>query len=578
MSGTQHPGSGKPIPKFPTKQMTILALCRICEPIAFMSIFPYIYYMIRDFEVTNQESEIPVYAGMVTSAFAFAEFSSGVAWGKLSDRIGRKPVLLTGLAGTALSMLVFGFAPNLPVALLARALGGLLNGNIGVLQTTVAEMVTVKEHQPRAYTIMPFVWCLGSIVGPMLGGALAKPVDSWPTVFVPGSIWDRFPYLLPNLFCTIVVTIGVVIGILFLEETHEEKKYRHDPGLEAGKWIISKLTSCAETKSSRGEKVTDVAEVLSLLSEDEQPPGYQTTEGSPNLPSTPSPEPEELLDLNESISTPRPKPTTSKAFTRQVILNIVGYGILAYHTITFDSMLPTFLSTPSPSGDEIVPIALPFKFVGGYGLDTRQIGVVLSVQGIYSMIATVFLFPIFVRRLGALGLFRLIAISYPVLYITTPYLVLLPDSLRMVGVYVVVIWKCTCSTMAYPSNAILLTNSAPSLLLLGTINGVAASTASLCRAFGPTVSGWLFSAGLSLGYSGLAWWCSALITVAGAVLSLSMTDKGGRMDVDEKSEEDAEMGFEDHILDHKALDSALAAAEPRPADLEDDETDRVVVN
>jgi len=95
-----------------------------------MSIFPYVYFMIRDFKVTKNEREISVYAGMVTSAFALAEFSSGVIWGRLSDRIGRKPVLITGLAGTALSMLIFGFAPNLPVALLARALGGLLNGYV----------------------------------------------------------------------------------------------------------------------------------------------------------------------------------------------------------------------------------------------------------------------------------------------------------------------------------------------------------------------------------------------------------------------------------------------------------------
>jgi MFS family permease len=97
-----------------------------------MSIFPYVYFMIKDFGVTKHESEISVYAGMVTSAFTFAEFSSGVAWGRLSDRIGRKPVLLTGLAGTALSMLIFGFSPNLPVALLARGLGGLLNGYVEV--------------------------------------------------------------------------------------------------------------------------------------------------------------------------------------------------------------------------------------------------------------------------------------------------------------------------------------------------------------------------------------------------------------------------------------------------------------
>ncbi|TVY38057.1 putative membrane protein [Lachnellula subtilissima] len=552
MSGTQHPGPRKRTPEFPTRQMTILA---------FMSIFPYIYYMIQDFQVTKRESEIPIYAGMVTSAFAFAEFSSGLAWGRLSDKIGRKPVLLTGLAGTALSMLVFGFAPSLPVALLARALGGLLNGNIGVLQTTVAEMVTVKEHQP-----------FRSILGPMLGGALARPVLSYPSVFTPGSIWERFPYLLPNLVCTVIVSCGVVVGILFLEESHAEKKFRRDPGLEVGKWILSKFTRCAESKTLRCEKTSNLEEVVSLLSEDEQPPGYRTSEGSPKLPSTPSPEPHEPLDLNTPHVLRKSKPATTKAFTRQVVLNIVGYGILAYHTITFDSMLPTFLSTPAPLAEGATPWQMPFKFVDGYGLSTSQIGVILSVQGVYSMIATVFLFPFIVRRLGALGLFRCIAISYPILYVATPYLVLLPDSLRMVGVYVLVIWKCTFATMSYPSNAILLTNSAPSLLMLGTINGVAASMASLCRAFGPTASGFLFSAGLRIGYSGLAWWCSAIIAIAGAILSLSMTDKGGRMDVeDEKNDEEQELGFEDHVLDHESLNSALAVAEPRGLYTDDDE-------
>lgn len=91
-----------------------------------MSIFPYIYNMVRDFNV--EPNRISFYAGMVTSAFTFAEFSTGMLWGRLSDKIGRKPVLLTGLAGTALSVLVFGFAPNIWVALIARALGGLLNG------------------------------------------------------------------------------------------------------------------------------------------------------------------------------------------------------------------------------------------------------------------------------------------------------------------------------------------------------------------------------------------------------------------------------------------------------------------
>lgn len=93
-----------------------------------MSIFPYAYYMVQSFNITNDPDWIAIYVGLITSAFAFAEFSSGVIWGRISDRIGRKPVLLAGLGGTALSMLLFGFARNLPMALLARALGGLLNG------------------------------------------------------------------------------------------------------------------------------------------------------------------------------------------------------------------------------------------------------------------------------------------------------------------------------------------------------------------------------------------------------------------------------------------------------------------
>lgn len=93
-----------------------------------MSIFPYIYYMIEDFKITADPNKIAVYAGMVTSAFTLAEFATGVMWGKLSDKIGRKPVLLSGLIGTAISVLIFGFAPSLPVALFARAMGGLLNG------------------------------------------------------------------------------------------------------------------------------------------------------------------------------------------------------------------------------------------------------------------------------------------------------------------------------------------------------------------------------------------------------------------------------------------------------------------
>jgi len=196
--------------------------------------------------------------------------------------------------------------------------------------------------------------------------------------------------------------------------------------------------------------------------------------------------------------------------------------------MTFDQLFPVFLSTVPPEHRE--PYHLPFKFVDGFGLDTKTIGIILSVQGVYSMVSTTFIFPLVCRRVGPLHLFRLLALSYFLLYVATPYLVLLPDSLRMTGIYIIIIWKCTFSTLAYPSNAILLANSAPTQNLLGTINGVAASTASLCRAFGPTISGFLYAMGLQTGYSGLAWWCSAAVTVIGAFISFQMTEPRGRLD------------------------------------------------
>ena len=68
-------------------------------------------------------------------------------WGGLSDRIGRTPVLLMGCFGTTLSLLVVGFSMNLWMALFGRILGGALNGNIGVIQTMVGELVTNPKHE-----------------------------------------------------------------------------------------------------------------------------------------------------------------------------------------------------------------------------------------------------------------------------------------------------------------------------------------------------------------------------------------------------------------------------------------------
>jgi MFS family permease len=293
-----------------------------------MSIFPYVYYMVSSFHVTGDDRKIALYAGAVTSSFTLAEFSTGLFWGRMSDKVGRKPILITGLVGTAISMIVFGFAPSLPVAMMARALGGLLNGNIGVLQTTVAELVTEKKHQPRAYSIMPFVWCLGSIIGPALGGTLAQPCHNYPWLFPRGTLFDRFPFLLPNLMCVVVLCFGIVVGILFLEETHAEKKFNRDVGLEMGQWVIGKFTkSSSDEREER--KISDAClDDSHSLFGPPQPPGYQSTEDHPRISSMNVPVLSTYGNTNRHHSG-RHNRAFTKGFTPQVISVIVGYGILA---------------------------------------------------------------------------------------------------------------------------------------------------------------------------------------------------------------------------------------------------------
>ncbi|KAI9691960.1 MAG: hypothetical protein M1820_009668 [Bogoriella megaspora] len=316
-----------------------------------MSIFPYIYYMIESFHITNDESRIAFYAGMVTSAFALAEFATGALWGRLSDVVGRKPVLLCGLAGTGISMVAFGFAPNLPTALIARALGGLLNGNIGVLQTTVAEVVTVEAHRPRAYSIMPFVWCLGSIIGSGLGGTLANSAKSYPAVFQQGSIFERFPYLLPNMVCAVVVILSLLVGILFLEETLEDKKSRRDVGLACGRWIVSCFGRTVPHCSIGSSKQNYLDQTLALLDEDDLVLAYDSSEKSQCFaccnPVQPDPpayriHATQAITYSASVNAELPEQTVNTVsdvslekeehggtFTYQVVLNIVSFGILA---------------------------------------------------------------------------------------------------------------------------------------------------------------------------------------------------------------------------------------------------------
>lgn len=169
----------------------------------------------------------------------------------------------------------------------------------------------------------------------MIGGNLARPCINMPNIFHPGTIWEKYPYLLPNLFSAATCVVGVVIGILFLEETHADKKDRHDPGLALGKCIARYFSR----KREESKEDDNASETSSLLSRHESLPDYRTTENSPLLSSTPAADVEAQPLLDTDVVDNRLRASTERtekaripareAFTRPVIMNIVSYGILA---------------------------------------------------------------------------------------------------------------------------------------------------------------------------------------------------------------------------------------------------------
>lgn len=80
----------------------------------------------------------------------------------------------------------------------------------------VAEMITDKELQPRAFSIMPLVWSLGSVIGPVFGGFFAQPAKQFPDVFGDIEFFNKFPFVLPNLVLTIFFLISATTATLFL--------------------------------------------------------------------------------------------------------------------------------------------------------------------------------------------------------------------------------------------------------------------------------------------------------------------------------------------------------------------------
>ncbi|KDR81469.1 hypothetical protein GALMADRAFT_221332 [Galerina marginata CBS 339.88] len=207
------PSKSTPLPK---GQLAILCLLRTLDPMSFTQIFPYINEFMGDLGVTKDPSRIGFYSGLVESAFAFSQLLLVYPWGYFSDRFGRRPVVLVGVGGLAITTLLFGLSTSFTTAMISRALAGLFSGNVAVIPSILCE-ITDDTNQASAFPFFGFWWPVGAIIGPLIGGFLSKPATRYPKYF-DWEFLRTYPYFLPCLLVSSLAIFGFITSWLFLKE------------------------------------------------------------------------------------------------------------------------------------------------------------------------------------------------------------------------------------------------------------------------------------------------------------------------------------------------------------------------
>ncbi|KIL64431.1 hypothetical protein M378DRAFT_78319 [Amanita muscaria Koide BX008] len=210
--------SGKEVKRtpLPTLQISIVLLLLFCEPFASNSILPYINQ--AKLGITGGDKrKVGYYAGLIESLFYVAEAMTILQWGRISDHIGRKPVLFIGLAGSALSMLCFGLSRTFWTLVISRCICGLLNGNVGVAKSAIGEL-TDSTNRVDGFVYLPIVWSVGQTIAPLIGGSLSHPHERFPAVFT-SEFWREFPYFLPCFSVATFAFVCVLITLLLFNET-----------------------------------------------------------------------------------------------------------------------------------------------------------------------------------------------------------------------------------------------------------------------------------------------------------------------------------------------------------------------
>uniref|UniRef100_A0A8R7Q9S1 Major facilitator superfamily (MFS) profile domain-containing protein n=1 Tax=Triticum urartu TaxID=4572 RepID=A0A8R7Q9S1_TRIUA len=193
--------------------------------------------MIQDLKVAKQEQDIGFYAGFVGASYFLGRTISVVPWGMFADKYGRKPCIMIILLSVIVFNTLFGLSTTYWMAIITRGLLGLLCGILGPIKAYASE-VCRKEHQALGISLVTSSRSIALIIGPAIGGFLARPAKKYPNLFSEESIFGRFPYFLP---CFVIPVLAAAAGVacIWLPETLH---MYHDDKMEAIDKIGARVT------------------------------------------------------------------------------------------------------------------------------------------------------------------------------------------------------------------------------------------------------------------------------------------------------------------------------------------------
>src|SRR5579862_7784680 len=162
--------------------MAFITVSMFLNFLGFTIILPVIPFLVARYVPADQ---VGLFVGIIIAAYALCQFIAAPALGALSDRYGRRPILLVSLIGTVVGYVVFGIGGALWILFVGRIIDGLTGGNVSTMYAYVADISEPKDRG-RLYGRLGAAGGFGFVVGPAVGGLVAQVSLSAPLYLAAG--------------------------------------------------------------------------------------------------------------------------------------------------------------------------------------------------------------------------------------------------------------------------------------------------------------------------------------------------------------------------------------------------------